>query len=58
MKNKLIVLSFVSIVIIAGILLSLKQDMPETVITITHDISLAARTDRRIHIVDGEIARS
>jgi len=31
-------------------------DKGQTVIVVTHDPALAARADRRIHIVDGKIA--
>ena len=31
-------------------------DQGQTVIVVTHDPALAARADRRIHIVDGKIA--
>ena len=36
----------------------LARDGGHTVITVTHDPALAARTDRRIHIVDGAIVDS
>ena len=31
-------------------------DQGQTVVVVTHDPALAARADRRIHIVDGKIA--
>jgi lipoprotein-releasing system ATP-binding protein len=31
-------------------------DRGQTVVVVTHDPALAARADRRIHIVDGKIA--
>ena len=31
-------------------------DKGQTVVVVTHDAALAARADRRIHIVDGKIA--
>ena len=37
----------------AGTLLA---DQGQTVIVVTHDPALAARADRRIHIVDGKVA--
>jgi lipoprotein-releasing system ATP-binding protein len=33
-------------------------DQGQTVVVVTHDPALAARADRRIHIVDGKIAES
>jgi lipoprotein-releasing system ATP-binding protein len=34
----------------------LASEQNKTIITITHDVSLAARSHRQIHVVDGEIA--
>jgi lipoprotein-releasing system ATP-binding protein len=33
-------------------------DQGQTVVVVTHDPALAARADRRIHIVDGKIAET
>ena len=39
-----------------AILRRLVDDEQRSVVIVTHDMGLAARTDRRIHIVDGKIA--
>jgi lipoprotein-releasing system ATP-binding protein len=33
-------------------------DQGRTVVVVTHDPALAARADRRVHIVDGKIAET
>jgi lipoprotein-releasing system ATP-binding protein len=43
--------------IIFNLFMKLAEKENKTVITITHDISLASRTHRRIHIVDGKITK-
>jgi lipoprotein-releasing system ATP-binding protein len=42
--------------IVYDIFAGLAREQDKTVITVTHDMDLAARTDRRIRIVDGRIA--
>jgi len=42
--------------IVYDIFAGLAREQDKTVITVTHDMELAARTDRRIRIVDGRIA--
>ena len=41
---------------VVTILRRLVDEQQRSVVIVTHDMSLAARTDRRIHIVDGKIA--
>jgi len=37
------------------ILKSLVEDTGKTVVAVTHDLAIAARCERRIHLVDGAI---
>ena len=39
-----------------AILRGLADEAGRTLIVVTHDLGLAARADRRVHIVDGKIA--
>jgi lipoprotein-releasing system ATP-binding protein len=41
---------------VLGIFRKLVDDTGRAIVIVTHDMSLAARTDRRIHVVDGRIA--
>ncbi len=38
------------------ILATLVREHGKTVVAVTHDVDLAARVDRQIHLVDGQIA--
>lgn len=43
---------------VLGIFRKLVVETGRAIVTVTHDLALAARMDRRVHIVDGRIVAS